>query len=112
MSSSGLGRRRPALACRRMYKFIIYSYFTAFVFPVDSSVVNAWCDEWSLWWFGGFVVEDSGIRLVEGRGCGFGIGDRFVNDRFAGWLGAELNAVPGMKRIDGVDDSGNRQDRR
>ncbi len=54
-------------------------------------------------WFGGVVVEDSGIGFVEWWGCGFGVGDGFVSRRSCARLVVELETL-GVRRIDGVDD--------
>jgi hypothetical protein len=42
MSRSGLARRVPALAWRRMYKFIFYSHFIAGLFLGGVFAVRVW----------------------------------------------------------------------
>jgi hypothetical protein len=63
-------------------------------------------------WLGGFVVEDSGIGLVEGWRSGFGVGDGFGGwgdgVGLGGWwwgvgFGGEPDAVGGMQGIGGID---------
>jgi hypothetical protein len=57
-----------------------------------------------VWWLGGFVVEHSGIGLVERRGSGFGVGDGLESRRCGVvGLGGESNAAAGMKGIVGIN---------
>jgi hypothetical protein len=85
-----------------MYKFIIYSYFSAGVFLCGKCVVRCWG---SVWWLGGFVVEDSGIGFVKrwwgGFGIGHGLGDWGDGVMFGGESDAATR-VEGIGEIDGA----------
>ncbi len=64
-----------------------------------------------VWWrLGGFVVEDSGIGLVERWRSGFGVGDGLGRWRcgVAG-LGGESNAAAGVKGVGGISGAGGRE---
>ena len=65
---------------------------------------------WGLGGWFGFVVEDSGIGLVEGWRSGFGVGDGFVYFGSGGVIRGELDAMFWMKGICGVDYSGDVKD--
>jgi hypothetical protein len=50
-------------------------------------------------WLGGFVVEDSGIGLVERWRSGFGVGDGLGSRGDGVGLGGELDAAAVVKGI-------------
>jgi hypothetical protein len=65
---------------------------------------------WFSGWLGGFMVEDSGVGLVERWRSGFGVGDGLGSWGDGVGLGGESDAAAGMKGIgviNGVRDRSN-----
>jgi hypothetical protein len=64
-----------------------------------------------MWWFGGLVVEDSGIGLVQRGRSGFGVGDGFRGSRWywRRWRGVgfegKVDAAAGIHGVGGMNEA-------